>query len=782
MVSVNNVSVLFGSFVLLDEVSFLITRQERIGLTGRNGAGKSTLMKIIAGMQDPTSGSVERPRELTVGYLEQQMTVSDTTTVMEETLTAFAEIRALEQEIADVTGEIAERTDYESESYHNLCDRLHSAGERHQLLGGNDYTALARQTLAGLGFGPEEFNRPTRELSGGWRMRVELAKILLRKPDLILLDEPTNHLDIESIIWLEGFLETYPGAVILVSHDRTFLDNVTRRTVEISLGKIYDYRVPYTQYTVLRRERREQQTAAYRNQKKMIEDTEKFIERFRYKPTKAVQVQSKIKQLKKLDRIEIEDEDTSAMNIRFSPAPRSGTVVVEADETSKRYGDHLVLDRISLKIERGEKVAFVGRNGEGKTTLARMILGQIDHEGTVKRGHNVSIGYFAQNQDELLNDELTVFDTVDRIARGDIRTRLRDILGAFLFHGDDIDKKVKVLSGGERSRLAIVQLLLEPYNLLLLDEPTNHLDIRSKEILKQALIKFDGTLIVVSHDRDFLDGLVNKVYEFRNRKIRTHLGGIAEFLRSRKIESLRELEMRYAPGGKKSRAATGAAGRGAGAQGSKPGAAGSSASAAGGRRGAADSKAGAPGSKPGAAGGGANAAGGRRGAADSKAGAPGSKPGAAGSSASAAGNRKTKASPLPNGNTAGSRAGGNMAARPESSQENEAVPGTAASSLLSSPQSSKMLYLEKKETGRVYRRLLRETEKREEEISTLEKEIAAMNARIAAGDSSAVNDPAFFSLYEERKEKLDALMQRWEHAHSELENFKTEYMNDDDNI
>ena len=726
MVSVNNVSVLFGSFVLLDEVSFLITRQERIGLTGRNGAGKSTLMKIIAGMQDPTSGSVERPRELTVGYLEQQMTVSDTTTVMEETLTAFAEIRALEQEIGDVTKEIAERTDYESESYHNLCDRLHSAGERHQLLGGNDYTALAGQTLAGLGFSTEEFNRPTRELSGGWRMRVELAKILLRKPDLILLDEPTNHLDIESIIWLEGFLETYPGAVILVSHDRTFLDNVTRRTVEISLGKIYDYRVPYTQYTVLRRERREQQTAAYRNQKKMIEDTEKFIERFRYKPTKAVQVQSKIKQLKKLERIEIEDEDTTAMNIRFSPAPRSGTVVVEADETSKRYGDHLVLDSIDLKIERGEKVAFVGRNGEGKTTLARMILGQIDHEGTIKRGHNVSVGYFAQNQDELLNDELTVFDTVDRIARGDIRTRLRDILGAFLFHGDDIDKKVKVLSGGERSRLAIVQLLLEPYNLLLLDEPTNHLDIRSKEILKQALIKFDGTLIVVSHDRDFLDGLVNKVYEFRNRKIRTHLGGIAEFLRSRKIESLRELEMRSTPGGKKSRAATGAAGRGAGAQGSKPG--------------------------------------------------------AAGSSASAAGNRKTKASPLPNGNTAGSRAGGNMAARPESSQENEAVPGTAASSLLSSPQSSKMLYLEKKETGRVYRRLLRETEKREEEISTLEKEIAAMNARIAAGDSSAVNDPAFFSLYEERKEKLDALMQRWEHAHSELENFKTEYMNDDDNI
>jgi ATP-binding cassette subfamily F protein 3 len=542
MVSVNNVSLLFGSFVLLDEVSFLITRQERIGLTGRNGAGKSTLMKIIAGLQDPTNGSIERPRELTVGYLEQQMKVSDTTTVLEEALTSFTELRALEQETVYCTREVAERTDYETESYRNMCDRLHTASERYRMLGGNDYVSLTGQTLTGLGFSQSDFGRPTRELSGGWRMRVELAKILLRKPDLILLDEPTNHLDIESILWLENFLMTYAGAVILVSHDRTFLDNVTRRTIEISLGKIYDYKVPYTKYTELRRERREQQVAAYRNQQKMIEDTEKFIERFRYKPTKSVQVQSKIKQLKKLDRIEIEEEDHSAINIRFSPAPRSGTVVVEADEASKRYGDHLVLDKISLKIERGEKVAFVGRNGEGKTTLSRMILGQIDYEGVIKRGHKVSIGYFAQNQDELLDDEMTVLETVDRIATGDIRTRLRDILGAFLFHGDDVDKKVKVLSGGERSRLATVQLLLEPYNLLLLDEPTNHLDIRSKDILKKALKKFDGTLIVVSHDRDFLDGLVDKVYEFRDKKIRTHLGGIAEFLRSRKIDSLKELE------------------------------------------------------------------------------------------------------------------------------------------------------------------------------------------------------------------------------------------------
>ncbi len=694
MVSVNNVSLLFGSFALLDEISFLITRQERIGLTGRNGAGKSTLMKIIAGLQDPTSGSIERPRELTIGYLEQQMKVSDTTTVLEEALTSFTELRALEQEIADTTREIEERTDYETESYHQLLDRMHAAGERHQILGGSDYVTLTGQTLTGLGFSTSEFNRPTRELSGGWRMRVELAKILLRKPDLILLDEPTNHLDIESIIWLETFLETYPGAVILVSHDRTFLDNVTRRTIEISLGKIYDYRVPYTKYTELRKERREQQIAAYRNQQKMIDDTEKFIERFRYKPTKAVQVQSKIKQLKKLDRIEIEDEDLSAMNIRFSPAPRSGTVVVEADEASKRYGSHLVLDRISLKIERGEKVAFVGRNGEGKTTLARMILGQVDHDGTVKRGHNVGTGYFAQNQDELLNDELTVFETVDRIARGDIRTRLRDILGAFLFHGEDIDKKVKVLSGGERSRLAIVQLLLEPYNLLLLDEPTNHLDIRSKEILKQALIRYDGTLIVVSHDRDFLDGLVNKVYEFRNRKIKTHLGGIAEFLRARKIESLRELE-------KRSPAAT----------------------------------------------------------------------------KTSSSNEKKKPATVK-----------------MSSPEVKKIPATKTrvqkvhitespvQENTITPQDNKLRYLEKKETERVYRRLHRQAEESEAEITRMEGEITAMNARLASGDPGAVNDTAFYEAYEQKKQALETLMQQWEKAHSELEAFKSDYMSSDDSL
>ena len=542
MVSVRNISVSFGSFDLLTDISFLINNQERIGLAGKNGAGKSTLLKVISGLQVPTSGAVDFPKDLTTGYLPQQMKVNDTTTVLNEAITAFSEIRELAEDIEKCHIEISHRTDFESADYLNLCDHLAVVEERYRMLGGTNYLAEAERTLIGLGFERKDFDRPTKELSGGWRMRVELAKILLKKPSLFLLDEPTNHLDIESIQWLESFLAGYPGAVLLVSHDRAFLDNVTTRTIEISLGKIYDYKVSWSKYIELRKERREQQVAAFRNQKKMIDDTEKFIERFRYKATKAVQVQSKIKQLDKVDRLEVDDEDTSSINIRFAPAPRSGTVVIEAENLSKSFGSIHVLKNVDFKTERGEKIAFVGRNGEGKTTFSRIIIGETDYTGTLKRGHNVSIGYFAQNQDELLDENKTVFQTIDDIAKGDIRTKIRDMLGAFLFRGEDIDKKVKVLSGGERSRLALVKLLLEPYNLLVLDEPTNHLDMRSKDILKQALIKYDGTLIVVSHDRDFLDGLVNKVFEFRLNKIKENIGGIYDFLRKKKIENLKDIE------------------------------------------------------------------------------------------------------------------------------------------------------------------------------------------------------------------------------------------------
>ncbi len=542
MLSVQNLTVSFGSLDLLNDISFLVNEQDRIGLTGKNGAGKTTLLKVIAGILSPTKGRVDRPKELTIGYLPQQMSVSDSTTVMNETLTAFSGLISLSEEIERCSAEIAQRKDYHSREYLELCDRLSETEEKYRILGGGNYLADTELTLAGLGFERKDFTRPTRELSGGWRMRIELAKLILRKPSLILLDEPTNHLDIESIQWLETFLSGYPGAVMLVSHDRAFLDNVTNRTLEISLGKIYDYKVPWSEYVILREERRTQQIASFRNQQKMIEDTERFIERFRYKATKAIQVQSKIKQLDKLERIEVDEEDNSVMNLRFPPAPRSGTVVVEARNLSKSFGIHHVLNKVSIVITRGEKVAFVGRNGEGKTTFSRVITGELDYEGSLKIGHNVKIGYFAQNQDELLDESLTVLETIDNVAKGDIRTKIRDMLGAFLFGGDDVDKKVKVLSGGERSRLALVKLLLEPCNLLVLDEPTNHLDMRSKDILKQALMSYDGTLIVVSHDRDFLDGLVTKVFEFRHNRIREHLGGIYDFLRNKKIASLREIE------------------------------------------------------------------------------------------------------------------------------------------------------------------------------------------------------------------------------------------------
>ena len=542
MVSVQDLSLSFGSFDLLTDISFLINEQDRIGLTGKNGAGKSTLLKLIAGIQSPTKGKVDKSKEVTIGYLPQQMNLDDKTSVINEVLTAFEGLINLEAEIESYGKEIASRTDYHSSEYLKLCDRLAETEERFRMLGGNSYLADTEKTLTGLGFERSDFDRPTRELSGGWRMRVELAKLILKKPSLFLLDEPTNHLDIESIQWLETFLAGYPGAVMLVSHDRAFLDNVTNRTIEISLGKIYDYRVSWSEYVVLREERRAQQIASFRNQQKMIEDTEKFIERFRYKATKAIQVQSKIKQLDKIERIEVDEEDNSAINLRFPPAPRSGTVVVEAEGLSKSFGSHVVLKDVSITITRGEKVAFVGRNGEGKTTFSRIITGELDYEGSFKTGHNVRIGYFAQNQDELLDENMTVLETIDYAAKGEVRTKIRDMLGAFLFRGEEVDKKVKVLSGGERSRLALVKLLLEPCNLLLMDEPTNHLDMHSKDILKQALLKYDGTLIVVSHDRDFLDGLVSKVYEFRHNRIRENIGGIYDFLRKKKIVSLREIE------------------------------------------------------------------------------------------------------------------------------------------------------------------------------------------------------------------------------------------------
>ena len=543
MISVDNLTVSFGGWDLFKDISFLINPKDRIGLVGKNGAGKSTMLKVLVGLQQPTSGCVSRNGDCTIGYLPQQMKVADTTTLFAETESAFGEVVDLEKEIADLTEQITVRTDYESKEYENLLHRLNDCNDRFQILGGLNREAEIEKTLLGLGFKRSDFTRATSEFSGGWRMRIELAKLLLRRPSLFLLDEPTNHLDIESIEWLEGYLKEYNGAVVLISHDRAFLDNVTNRTIEISLGKAYDYKVPYSRFVELRRERREQQMAAYINQQKMIEQTEEFIERFRYKPTKSNQVQSRIKQLEKIERIEVEEEDLATLNIKFPPAPRSGQIVVEAKDAAKSFGDKKIFSGATFTIERGEKVAFVGRNGEGKTTFARLVIGELEPiAGLVRIGHNVHIGYYAQNQDDLMNGDFTVFDTLDRVAVGEIRTKLRDILGAFLFRGEDIDKKVKVLSGGERARLAMARLMLEPYNLLVLDEPTNHMDMRSKDILKNALQKYNGTVIVVSHDREFLDGLVDKVYEFRDGQVKEHLGGIYDFLRDRKLESMRELE------------------------------------------------------------------------------------------------------------------------------------------------------------------------------------------------------------------------------------------------
>ena len=548
MISINSLTVAYGGFVLLNDINFHISESDKIGLVGKNGAGKSTILKLICGIQNPTNGKVAVPNDVKIGYLPQIMEHHRGRTVIDEAMTAFADMFSLEDELEKITLELAERQDYESKEYHDLIVRMNEVNDRLAYTRSDNPRVQAERTLMGLGFKYDELSRNTETFSQGWNMRIELAKILLSKPDVLLLDEPTNHLDIESIEWLEGYLKDYRGSLVLISHDRKFLDNVTNRTVEIMLGRIHDYKVPYSKYLELRKERLEQQRAAFENQQRMIEKTEEFIERFRYKPTKSNQVQSRVKQLEKLERIEVDLEDKSALAVKFPPAPRSGDIAYKAVDMRVGYGAKVVFDDAQIEVRRGEKVALVGRNGEGKTTLMRVIMNELDPmAGESRIGYNVNIGYYAQNQEDILDKEDTVFGTLDRIAVGDIRLKLRDIFGAFLFKGEDIDKKVAVLSGGERARLAMAKLILKPYNLLALDEPTNHMDIRSKDILKQALKAYDGTLIIVSHDRDFLDGLVDKLYEFRDGKVKEHLGGVQEFLERRKLENLSELERHNKP-------------------------------------------------------------------------------------------------------------------------------------------------------------------------------------------------------------------------------------------
>ena len=542
MISIQGLKVEFGSQVLFENINYVINKRDKVALVGKNGAGKSTMLKIIAGEQQPTSGVVARQADITIGYLPQQMRLKDEHTVKQEAALAFEHLQQMDAAIERMNNELAERTDYDSDSYQELIERVAQKTELRSLMQGDHIEAEIEKTLMGLGFERSDFDRPTSEFSGGWRMRIELAKLLLRRPDVLLLDEPTNHLDIESIQWLEAFLKNRNGALLLVSHDRAFIDNVTNRTIEISLGKIYDYKVSYSQFVELRKERVEQQMRAYENQQKLIHDTEDFIEKFRYKATKAVQVQSRIKMLDKLERIEVDEVDRSRMRLKFPPAPRSGDYPVIAEDLRKDYGNLNVFDGVTFTIKRGEKVAFVGKNGAGKSTLVKCIMGEIPFDGKLQIGHNGKIGYFAQNQAQLLDESLTVYDTIDYVAVGDIRTRINDILGAFMFGGKNADKKVKVLSGGEKSRLAMIRLLLQPVNLLILDEPTNHLDMPSKDVLKEAIQAFDGTVIVVSHDRDFLNGIVNKVYEFGDHRVREHLGGIYDFLQKKRLDSLQQLE------------------------------------------------------------------------------------------------------------------------------------------------------------------------------------------------------------------------------------------------
>ncbi|MFA6812481.1 MAG: ABC-F family ATP-binding cassette domain-containing protein [Bacteroidaceae bacterium] len=547
MISVEGLSVEFNATILFKGVSYVINNKDRIALVGKNGAGKSTMLKIIAGIQKPTSGVVAIPKDVTIGYLPQVMILSDNHTVMEEAEMAFEHIFKMQADIQQMTEQLASRKDYDSNDYHQLIQQFTNKNEQFLMMDGTNYEAQIERTLLGLGFTRKDFDRPTSEFSGGWRMRIELAKILLRRPDVLLLDEPTNHLDIESIQWLENFLATQVNAVLLVSHDRAFLNNVTTRTIEINCGKIYDYKAKYDDYVRLREERREQQQHAYENQQKTIQETEDFIERFRYKATKAVQVQSRIKQLSRIDRIEVDEVDTSALRLKFPVTVKSGNYPIICNEVGKTYGNHTIFEHVNLTINRGEKVAFVGKNGEGKSTLVKCIIGEIEHDGKLTIGHNVKIGYFAQNQAQMLDENLTVFETIDKVAVGDIRLKIRNILGAFMFGGEASDKKVKVLSGGERTRLAMIKLLLEPVNLLILDEPTNHLDMPSKDVLKDAVRDFEGTAIIVSHDRDFLDGLVTKVYEFGEGKVREHICGIYDFLQEKKIESLDELQKKTTP-------------------------------------------------------------------------------------------------------------------------------------------------------------------------------------------------------------------------------------------
>ena len=542
MISVDGLTVEFGGSALFSDISFVINEKDRIALMGKNGAGKSTLLKILAGVREPTRGKVSAPKDTVIAYLPQHLMTEDGRTVFEETAQAFVHLHEMEAEIAALNKELETRTDYESDSYMELIERVSTLSEKFYSIEEINYDADIEKTLLGLGFTREDFNRQTSEFSGGWRMRIELAKLLLKKPDLLLLDEPTNHLDIESIQWLEDFLIDNGQAVVVISHDRAFVDHITTRTIEVTMGRIYDYKVNYSQYLQLRKERREQQQKAYDEQQKFIAETKDFIERFKGTYSKTLQVQSRVKMLEKLEILEVDEEDTSALRLKFPPSPRSGSYPVTIENVSKSYGDHTVFRNANLTIERGDKIAFVGKNGEGKSTLVKCIMKELEHDGTLTIGHNVMIGYFAQNQASLLDENLTVFQTIDDVAKGDIRNKIKDLLGAFMFGGENYAKKVKVLSGGERTRLAMIKLLLEPVNLLILDEPTNHLDMKTKDILKQALMDFDGTLIVVSHDRDFLDGLVTKVYEFGNKKVTEHHEGIYEFLQRKKMENLNELE------------------------------------------------------------------------------------------------------------------------------------------------------------------------------------------------------------------------------------------------